>query len=184
MYGSPISRRAFLQLGAAGAGCSVLLLGCGRTDRTWQVLTDEEAQLVIAIAEQMVPADEDPGATDAGVVFFIDQQLASHYKRHQPAYRTGLAALQRTCEILHGRSFEALTWDEQTAVLERLERGEAPAEPWTEMTQQGFFSMLRDHSLQGFYGAPQHGGNRLYMSYRMIGLDHPPVLGRRRPSDV
>ena len=34
--------------------------------------------------------------------------------------------------------------------------------------------------MQGFYGSPRHGGNRNYASYRMLGLEYPPVLGQNR----
>jgi gluconate 2-dehydrogenase gamma chain len=35
--------------------------------------------------------------------------------------------------------------------------------------------------MQGFYGSPRHGGNRDYLSYRMLGIDYPQVIGRNRP---
>jgi gluconate 2-dehydrogenase gamma chain len=32
--------------------------------------------------------------------------------------------------------------------------------------------------MQGFYGSPRHGGNKNYMSYQMMGIDFPLVVGR------
>ena len=47
-----------------------------------------------------------------------------------------------------------------------------------DLAQARFFNLVIRHSMQGFYGAPRHGGNRNYMSYRMMGLDFPLVVGR------
>jgi gluconate 2-dehydrogenase gamma chain len=44
--------------------------------------------------------------------------------------------------------------------------------------------MVRQHSLQGFYGSPGHGGNREYISYRMLGIDYPKVIGQNRYNDL
>jgi gluconate 2-dehydrogenase gamma chain len=32
--------------------------------------------------------------------------------------------------------------------------------------------------MEGYYGAPRHGGNRDAVSWRMLGLDEPPLRGR------
>jgi gluconate 2-dehydrogenase gamma chain len=34
------------------------------------------------------------------------------------------------------------------------------------------------HTLEGYYGSPRHGGNRDAASWRMLGLDEPPLRGR------
>ena len=34
--------------------------------------------------------------------------------------------------------------------------------------------------MQGFYGSPRHGGNRNYVSYKMLGLEYPRVIGQNR----
>jgi len=43
---------------------------------------------------------------------------------------------------------------------------------------QTFFELVRSHTFQGFYGSPRHGGNRDGVSWRMLGLPEPPLLGR------
>jgi gluconate 2-dehydrogenase gamma chain len=42
-----------------------------------------------------------------------------------------------------------------------------------------FFELVRSHTLEGYYGSPRHGGNRDAVSWRMLGLDEPPVAGPR-----
>ncbi len=37
--------------------------------------------------------------------------------------------------------------------------------------------------MQGFYGSPQHGGNRGYASFKMLNLEYPHgVIQKRDPS--
>jgi gluconate 2-dehydrogenase gamma chain len=38
--------------------------------------------------------------------------------------------------------------------------------------------------MQGFYGSPRHGGNRDYVSYKMMKLDYPHVIGQNRYTTV
>jgi gluconate 2-dehydrogenase gamma chain len=162
------------------AGSMVL----GRIDRSppggWQFLTPNEALVVEAVAEQIIPADQDPGAKQAGVIYFIDRQLVGPYRRFQKTYRSGLESLQKTSQQTSGKPFEALAWDEQTELLKSLEAGKAPKELWTDPSAPEFFNLLRDHTMQGFYGSPRHGGNRNYCSYKMMGLEYPRITGQNR----
>jgi len=34
--------------------------------------------------------------------------------------------------------------------------------------------------MQGYYGSPRHGGNKDNMSYKMLKLDYPVVIGQNR----
>jgi gluconate 2-dehydrogenase gamma chain len=142
---------------------------------TWQFFTPDEARLVEALSEQIIPADQDPGGKDAGVVFFIDRQLVGPYSRYQKAYRDGLRSLQETCRQLFGKPFEALAWDEQTKIMVALESGRAPRDLWKSPSPSEFFNLVLEHSMQGFYGSPQHGGNRNYASFKMLNIEYPHV---------
>lgn len=194
------SRRKFIKTLSIGAGSLLLLPGCtfGRTSE-WRFFTNEEANLVDAIVEQIIPADEWPGAKDARVTNFIDKQLAGPYIRHQEIYRKILSAIQTACKKAYRKKFEEFSWDEQTDFLKSLEKNEII----TKITQQpgsqfsdtdnalmkdwlksNFFNLIRDHTMQGFYGSPRHGGNYKFISYRMIGLDPYPIMGQNRYKSV
>jgi gluconate 2-dehydrogenase gamma chain len=43
-----------------------------------------------------------------------------------------------------------------------------------------FFELIRSHTMAGYYRSPRHGGNYIYVSYRMIGLDIPTIQGRNK----
>ncbi len=186
--GFSLSRRDAVKVFSVTVGGALAGLGggmlIGQIDSvqpgTWHFFTSDEARLVEAVAEQIIPADKNPGAKDAGVVAFIDRQLVGPYERHQTAYRDGLRSLQATCRKEFGKSFEELAWDDQTKTLVALESGRAPQECWKSPTCREFFSLVLEHSMQGFYGSPRHGGNRHYVSYEMLGLEYPRVLGQNR----
>ncbi|HRU69715.1 MAG TPA: gluconate 2-dehydrogenase subunit 3 family protein, partial [Kiritimatiellia bacterium] len=182
------SRRSCLKVIAAAAGGAAAGVGgavaVGRLGRApegpWRVLTPEEARLADAIAEQIIPADRDPGAREAGVVHYIDRQLDGPLARFAARFRTGLRLLQQTCQARHGRPFETLSWPEQTRLLEELECNKAPKDIWPDASARDFFNLCRDFTMQGFYGSPRHGGNRNYVSYKMMGLEYPRLIGQNR----
>jgi len=138
---------------------------------------------VISIAEQIIPADRDAGATDANVINYIDKQIVGPLARFQEDYRQGLAAIEKTCTRLFKSSFKGLEWDQQTEFLSDMEQGKVAVDDWAKEEQQSFFRLILNHSMQGFYGSPRHGGNCNYVSYKMMKLDYPHVIGQNRYDD-
>jgi gluconate 2-dehydrogenase gamma chain len=175
-----IDRRTFVTAAGTAAGGMLLLPACAPSGRAWRFFSDAEAIVVDAVAEQIIPADQDAGARDANVVNFIDLQLVGPFKRHQQAYRTGIIGVQQTSHAMFGANFETLEWERQTGVLQALERGDAPGAAWETASSPSFFELIRDHTMQGFYGSPRHGGNRGFVSFDMIGIDYPRIVGQNR----
>jgi gluconate 2-dehydrogenase gamma chain len=180
MTGIPVTRRRFLEISVSGIAGGALISGCGAGASAPFVFSDEEARLVDQITEQIIPRDDSPGATDAHVRGFIERQLRGFYRDLQPRYRAGLAAVQETSHRLTGRAFEHLDWDAQTRLLERVEAADVPADVWGDESPSRFFSMILTHSMQGFYGSPRHGGNAEFVSWRMLELPYPQIIGRNR----
>ena len=177
------TRREFLKKLGLISGSAMLipvLPSCSSPERRFRVLTDEEASCLEALCERIIPADGDPGATDAGVIYFIDKQAATRFPAERGLFGGGVRSLQAYCNDRYGADFEKLDADTQIAVMESLERGELPVGYWGETDQRDFFSRLVKRTMQGFYGSPRHGGNRNYVSYRMLKLDYPLVVGQNR----
>jgi gluconate 2-dehydrogenase gamma chain len=180
-----LDRRAFLKTGMAGFGSILLMPSCFRQESSWHFFTDAEAACVIALCEQIIPADEHGGgATEAGVIHYIDRQLIAVFDYDQVVYQQGIAALQATCLEIHGQRFEALDLEEQHRICTKLEENALPEGEWGEIDQSRFFRLLINHTMQGFYGPPRHGGNRNYMSYKMMDLEFPLVVGRNQYSHL
>jgi gluconate 2-dehydrogenase gamma chain len=149
-----VNRRLFVLSAAAGA---VAPLYAGPL----VTFTAEEGKLLEALVDQVIPADEtSPGAAQAGVVFYIDKQLGGPLKRFEPQYRLGIPLIQSACRARTGKEFLVLPFGERTAFLQSLDGVNA-----------SFFAMIVDHTMQGFYGSPEHGGNLNEASWKMLGIE-------------
>jgi gluconate 2-dehydrogenase gamma chain len=162
-----LRRRQFLGMGAA-ATLGGTAVSCSKSNGgRWRFFTPAEALTAAAVCEQIIPADQDPGARDAGVVNYIDLQLTKHFKQHGETYRKGLAAVDSISQSKHGCRFVDLAFDAQPEVLKEVQKQAKP-----------FFELILAHTMQGFYGDPRHGGNRDAVSWKMLALPYPPVRGR------
>jgi len=181
-----ISRRKFVRLFTGGTAAVLISFNtaCRNKISQWRYLNEEEITLLDAIVEQIIPTDDFPGAKWANVSNFIDKQLNSYYTKHQLTYREGLAAFEKTVIQMKGKKFEELPFGEQTKMLEMTETGDLKGEYWKDLLSSDFLGMIRQHTMQGFYGSPLHGGNHEYISYRMLGLDYPNVIGQNRYNDL
>ena len=177
MKAGKLRRRRFLQAGATAAAAAATV-SCGGVKSPWRYLSPEQARTLEAMCEQIIPADRDPGAREAGVVHFIDRQLTGFHRQFRDAYRIGLPALNETSRQLHGAAFAEIPWDRQTAVLRSIESATAGGAHWQGTSPADFFSLVVAHTMQGFYGSPRHGGNREAASWRMLGVPDPPVRGQ------
>jgi gluconate 2-dehydrogenase gamma chain len=173
------SRRKFMQISAVATAAGPMV-ACLGSISPWRVLRDEEARTLEAICERIIPTDQDPGAAWAGVVTFIDRQLAGPYRRLRKTYDLGLAGTNATSVTLFGRPFLELNSQQQDTVLETMEKGQARGECWKKLSAKSFFDTVVSHTMQGFYGDPRHGGNRERVSWKMLRLPYPPVRGRQR----
>jgi gluconate 2-dehydrogenase gamma chain len=175
-YSSRITRRKFIQVTTAAAAGSMVC--CTSKKSPWRFFTLGEGQTVAAICERIIPADRDPGATQAGVVNFIDLQLMGPYKRYRASYRQGIRGVEQASLQMFGFGFTQLSAERQDQVLKLLEAGGATAEAWKGLSSKDFFSLIVSHTMQGFYGDPRHGGNRGGVSWKMLDLPYPPIRGR------
>jgi gluconate 2-dehydrogenase gamma chain len=146
----------------------------------YRVFTKAEADCLIALCEQMIPADHDPGATEAGVINFIDKQTYLRFPDELSIYRQGITSLQTACRMLYGKLFEQLDKQIQIEMMEKMERNRLAEEYWKDVSQSSFFNLVLRRTMQGFYGSPRHGGNKDYISYRMMRLDYPLLIGQNR----
>jgi gluconate 2-dehydrogenase gamma chain len=116
-----------------------------------------------AATERIIPADRDPGAKQAGVIDYIENTLAGYEAEHAPLYASGVQNLDRLArERFASDRFISLRPEQQDAIIAHLEKERSP-----------FFSLLIEHTMQGFYGDPRHGGNRDRVGWKTIGFPGP-----------
>ena len=135
------------------------------TLETFAVLTPGETRVLDAIALQIFPSDDTPGAREAGVIRFIDRALDTFASDSLELIRVGLRELQAEVERRYFGipTFADLTPDRQQELLRDMEDSE-------------FFEAVRTLTVTGMFALPSYGGNRYEVGWRLLGFDPSPVF--------
>ena len=120
----------------------------------FEFFTAEQALEIEAVAAQIIPTDDTPGAREARVIYFIDRALATFDKDKQSLYQKGLAELRAKAK----NKFSDLTSARQTKLLKGIQLTE-------------FFQQVRAHTLMGFLANPEYGGNYERVGWKHIGFE-------------
>jgi gluconate 2-dehydrogenase gamma chain len=158
----------------------------------YMFFTPAEVAFVDAAVARLIPADElGAGAKEAGVTYFIDQQLfggfgtmAKMYRQGphpegtpqqgyqspltpQEVYRAAIRELNALCKKNHGKGFEGLSVQQQDELLKELEENKLALES---VPARFFFNMLLDNTIEGFFSDPIYGGNRDKAGWKLVGF--------------
>ncbi len=126
--------------------------------------TGAEAALLDAIAARIVPQDDRAPADRVPIVAWIDEKL--HHDRRdgyryeelpplRDVWRSGLAGVEESARLLHGKPFVQLPPPARDDVLRRIQRGDAPGETWTRLGAIRFFrDVLCLTVVKTYYGDP------------------------------
>jgi len=157
-----MQRRAFMQGAAIGAlaftvgGVEILLTPGEARARgvPFRLLKANEAETIEALGETLLP-----GARQAGIAHFIDQQvsgpaeealLEARIMNVRPPYvnfyRAAIGALDRASQAMHGRRFADLST----------------------VDQRGFVDLMRQNKIEGWQGPP---GGFVYFLLRSDAVD-------------
>ncbi|MDQ3965528.1 MAG: gluconate 2-dehydrogenase subunit 3 family protein [Actinomycetota bacterium] len=129
----------------------------------------DEADTVEALAARIIPGDaEDPGAREAGVVYYIDRALSGPYSGWQSAYREGVRTINAYTKERYDKKFFELSEADQDAVVGALERGEVPG--FGDSEAGDFFTTIWGHTVEGMFSDPAYGGNRNAVGWKLIGF--------------
>ena len=143
----------------------------------FEALTPEQAKEVEAIAARIIPTDELPGATEAGVVYFVDRALMTFAAESRPMYETGLLHINEvTSKTFPGvTKFSGATPDQQNKILEVLFQPDSsektPGRHRQDAASSDFMQTIRIHVVAGFLITPEGRGNRDYAGWKVIGRD-------------
>lgn len=126
----------------------------------FEVLSASDAAEIEALAAQILPSDDGPGAKEAGVIYFIDRALSTFASDQRTVFRTGLAEAERKREDLFpdSMSIASLSSAQQMQLVRGIEKSE-------------FFELLRTFTVLGFLADPSYGGNRDKVGWRQIGFE-------------
>jgi gluconate 2-dehydrogenase subunit 3-like protein len=127
---------------------------------TFGFFSPDQAVEIEAVAAQIIPKDDSPGAREAGTIYFIDRALTTFDQDKQAAYTQGLKDLRaKTGELFpNAEKFSSLSPAEQVQVL-------------TAMEKTAFFGQVRVHTIVGFFANPEYGGNQDKIGWNLIGFE-------------
>jgi gluconate 2-dehydrogenase gamma chain len=160
------SRRRFLKSTGTLTGVSLLRIGAPalvaiteaactakQESSSFVVLSDADAADLAAIAARILPTTDTPGASEAGVIYFIDRALGAELAPRLPVLLAGLAELNagpaRVADL------DAAAQDELLASID----GDA------------FFGELRTLTITGFFAMSAYGGNKDKVAWKLIGFE-------------
>jgi gluconate 2-dehydrogenase gamma chain len=186
-----VKRREFLTIPAAALG-GTLLYTLSREPLRLQAqegsvrvplrfFTAAEARVVSAACERIFPSDATgPGATEAGVVIYIDRQLAGPYGVDKYRYTKG-PWVESVPE--HGYQAKENPREVYRAGIRELGNfGDLPVEQQIKKLQSiektYFFQMLLVHTKEGMFCDPMHGGNVGMIGWQLIGFPGPQMSYR------
>ncbi len=142
--------------------------GMSLLDQGLQFFTADEAAVVDAVTGRLIPGDaERPGARQARAVIYIDRVVAGYFSSLQTLYREGLETIDRLANALFGSGFAILPEARQDEILRICEDAGHPK--GSERLAQ-FFAVIREHTLEGMFGDPIHGGNHGAVGWKLIGF--------------
>jgi len=148
-----------------------------RTTGPGRVLDATQWETLRAACARLIPTDQDPGATEANVVNFIDAQLATpHVGGFREEILAGLRQLDVLARRAAGTSFAAAPAAVQDQALLRLQRGMRLERRFG---SRHCFQVLLTLTLEGFLGHPLYGGNHDLAGWRCVGFQLRPPHPRR-----
>jgi gluconate 2-dehydrogenase gamma chain len=143
--------------------------------------TAAEARVVAAACDRIFPSDESgPGAKEAGVVIYIDRQLAGPYGRDKYRYTKAPWVDSRPEHGYQGKASPREVYREGVAKLGDF--ADLPAAQQDERLKAiettAFFQLLRAHTIEGMFCDPMHGGNAGLIGWQLIGFPGPMMSYR------
>lgn len=137
-------------------------------------LSEREAATLACVLARLIPADESgPGATEAGVINFIDGALAGPMRQQRAGYAEGLTALDRLAQALAGAPFGELAGETQDEVLRAVE---ALPQDGPGAALRAWFEMVLGDCIDGFLSDPRYGGNAGAAGWRLVGYPGPSLV--------
>lgn len=187
-----LSRRSALRLmgGAAAALAFDLPTLCvhaqeiakGRSP--YFFLTQDEAAVLRVLVDRLIPADDFPSASEAGVIDFIDFQLATDWGKGEGLYLDGpffegepgqgyqlpytpAQLYRRALAGIDANRIRDMRDEDVDEFLKQLEAGKAELNG---IPGSWFFELLQQNTNEGYFADPVYNGNRNHAGWRMVGF--------------
>jgi gluconate 2-dehydrogenase gamma chain len=199
-------RQALMWLGSAGGATWGWLTGCKDRQETEdrrsrpargqapkappkktsreQVFGPAERAILTAVLSRLIPSDAPPGfpgATETGVLTYMERQLRSPQFRGMARFiLKGTRYLDRVAHKTHKKAFVDLPGSDQDRLLEKFQTGRVAG---LRYPTAKYFALVLNFALEGHYGHPRHGGNRDRQTWAALGIDPKCPHGSKEHHD-
>jgi len=150
-------RKTALLMGAAVSASALtgILQGCKATPELSYVpkfFTEDQARIVMEVAEIIIPKTDTPGAKDAGVPGFIDLMLKDCYKKEdQDRFTAGLATFDAEAKTAYGDSFIYCKPEQQVEHVKKAHAAALAEAKENREAKRPFILMAKELTLLGFF---------------------------------
>ena len=170
---SSLSRRQFLRSTSTITGASLLRIGAPaliaitqsactakQEEAAFVTLSSSAAADLAAIAARIIPTTDTPGATEAGVIHFIDQALGAEMSSSLESTLSDLSEFNAALAAAHpdAEGFASLAETEQDTFLKTVENGR-------------LFSLVRDMTIFGMFAMSKYGGNKDNVGWKLLNFE-------------
>ena len=164
-------------------------------EHVYRYLTQPEVRFLDAAVARLIPADDlGPGAKEADVTYFIEQQLTSSWGSHgrnyrqgpwpqgtpqqgfqsrltpQEIYRAGISETNVHCLKQYEKAFQFLAPQQQTSAA-----WPGGGQIDSLIAGEAFFGLLLRNTMEGFFADPSYGGNRDKTGWKLVGFPGVPA---------
>lgn len=154
-----------------------ILNGCTpKPELTWTPVffTEDQARLVMEIAEAILPETNTKGAKSLGVPAFIEEMVSTVYPQNdREQFVEGLAAFDKACDAQMGDSFVALNPEKRKAFLtQKNDELIANRSKWE--TRSTFFYRIKELTLIGYF-TTEYGATEV-LQYQAIPVEYKSCI--------
>ena len=158
-------------------------------------LSEDDFNTLEKVVDILFPSEPDgTGAVSAGVVTYIDRVLSGRAAHLLDTYRTGLRWLHDEARARGSARFDEIDRMQQEEIVDAaMSRSQATSPPLDSPTSDVgtpgeradkrpsvdilFMTALWQHTREGLFGDPRHGGNREGIIWRWLGYSGPQLHG-------
>ena len=153
--------RAAIMLGGAISASTAagVLAGCVATpDPTASTdapktgfLKPGEMAIITAMADQIIPRTDTPGALDAGVPAYIDRMASGYYSDiDRGVLRAGLIQVATDTMEFRGKTFDELSSEDQITLMKKYDQAQYQQTRMNTGAPPHFFRMIKELTIIGF----------------------------------
>jgi hypothetical protein len=109
-----------------------------------KLLTADQAGILNAVVETIIPKTDTPGANELGVGKFVQKMVADCYdKKTQQGLSGGISDLDAQSKQKYGKSFADASASQRMQLLTGLEKS-------TDSASKAFFGLVKNLTIQGY----------------------------------